>query len=460
MIGRNQDKGVSAGRVAPASNRLRLTWIAVGLAIAACVAVAVLMSVGHREDDRDATRPAASNLSDAARIEQGRYLALVGNCMGCHTAVGGTPYAGGRALPTPFGTFYGPNLTSDSETGLGKWSADDFWRALHNGKGPDGQLLYPAFPYATYTQVSRDDADALFAYLRSLAPVKQANRDHELAFPYDQRELVAVWRALYFRPGGDAAKAERGEGAAGTAAGAAAGDAQFVRGRYLVDGIGHCAECHTPRNRLGALQRNASLSGAVIPGQSWYAPPLSGDPVTGLGKWSAEDIAELLQTGISRRGSAAGPMAEAVHVGLQYVRDDDAKAMAAYLKSLPAQGLDARAVGTAPSATVMETGRGLYEAQCTQCHKSSGEGVYPAWPPLAGNLSVTAPDAVNAIKLVLRGGFSPSTAGHPQPHGMPPFGQAMKDQDVAAVVSYIRNSWGNSAGGVSLSDVRRVREAR
>ncbi|WP_420227633.1 c-type cytochrome [Pigmentiphaga litoralis] len=430
--------------------------MAVGLVVVLGVAFAVLMSMGHREDERDAVRPAASDLSDAARIEQGRYLALVGNCMGCHTAVGGTPYAGGRALPTPFGTFYGPNLTSDAETGLGKWSADDFWRALHNGKAPDGQLLYPAFPYATYTQVSRDDADALFAYLRSLAPVKHANRAHDLVFPYDQRELVAVWRALYFRPGNDAAKA--GRPAATT--GEPAAEAQLLRGRYLVDGIGHCAECHTPRNRLGALQRDASLSGARIPGQSWYAPPLSGDPVTGLGKWSAQDIAELLQTGISRRGSAAGPMAEAVHVGLQYVRDDDANAMAAYLKSLPGQGLDAGAVGAAPSATVMETGRGLYEAQCTQCHKSSGEGVYPAWPPLAGNLSVTAPDAVNAIRLVLRGGFSPSTAGHPQPHGMPPFGQAMKDQDVAAVVSYIRNSWGNSAGGVSLSDVRRVREAR
>jgi mono/diheme cytochrome c family protein len=459
MMGRSDTKGASAGRTGRGTGR-RLAWIGGGVLIAVGVGFAALMFMGHREDESQATRTVASTVTDVARIEQGRYLALVGNCMGCHTAVGGTPYAGGRALPTPFGTFYGPNLTSDADTGLGKWSADDFWRALHNGKGSDGQLLYPAFPYATYTQVSRDDADALFAYLRSLAPVRQPNRDHELAFPYNQRELVAVWRALYFRPGSDAAKAERGEGGKKEVAGGAATDAQLLRGRYLVDGIGHCAECHTPRNRLGALQRDASLSGALIPGQSWYAPPLSGDAVTGLGKWSAEDIAELLQTGISRRGSAAGPMAEAVHVGLQYVRDDDAKAMAAYLKSLPAQGVDARAVGTAPSSTVMETGRGIYEAQCTQCHKASGEGVYPAWPPLAGNLSVTAPDAVNAIKLVLRGGFSPSTAGHPQPHGMPPFGQALKDQDVAAVVSYIRNSWGNAAGGVSLSDVRRVREAR
>lgn len=451
-----------------------------GLLLVAIVAFGVLMSLGHREDDTHAVRAASSAAANTDLVDQGRYLALVGNCMGCHTAVGGTPFAGGRALPTPFGTFYGPNLTSDAKTGIGGWSADDFWRALHNGKNPDGQLLHPAFPYATYTQVSRDDSDALFAYLRSLPPVAQENRAHDLVFPYNQRELVAVWRALFFRPGsaeGEGALAKAGDAgtspsttvdgassAGGSSAGASSTAAPngpaWLRGRYLVDGIGHCAECHTPRNRLGALQRDAHLAGALIPGQNWYAPPLSADAVTGLGKWSADDIAELLQTGISRRGAAAGPMAEAVHVGLQHVRADDAHAMAVYLKSLPAQGLDARAAGTAPSATVMETGRTLYEANCVQCHRASGEGVYPAWPPLAGNLSVTAPDAVNAIKLVLRGGFSPSTVGHPQPHGMPPYGQSMNDQDVAAVVSYIRNSWGNAAGGVSLTDVRRVREAR
>jgi mono/diheme cytochrome c family protein len=209
------------------------------------------------------------------------------------------------------------------------------------------------------------------------------------------------------------------------------------------------------------LQSAAGMTGSIIPGLNWYATPLTADASTGLGKWSEQDIAELLKTGISRHGASSGPMAEAVHMGFQHINDDDLKSMANYLKSLPAAGIDALAASAAaPTATVMEIGGKIYASQCVQCHQARGEGVYPAWPPLAANVSVTAPEAINAIKVVLDGGFSPSTAGNPQPHGMPPFGQALKDQEIAAVVSYIRNSWGNRAGAVSLSDVRRVREAR
>lgn len=410
--------------------------------------VAILFWLGTREHNAQPATARAS-VDPAQLIERGRYLALVGNCMGCHTATGGKAYAGGRALPTPFGTFYGPNLTSDVETGIGKWSADDFWQALHNGKRPDGSLLYPAFPYPTYTTISRADADALYAYLHALPPVVQESRRHDLDFPYDQRVLIAGWRALYFRPEAQPALPTDGQ------------TPEWGRGRYLVDGLAHCAECHTPRNGLGALKKDAGMAGAIIPGQSWYAPPLTADAATGLGSWTAEDIAELLKTGISRRGSSSGPMAEAVHLGFQHANDDDLKAMAVYLKSLPAAGVDAIAAkAPAPTATVMEAGGKIYAAQCVQCHQAAGEGIYPAWPPLAGNVSVTAPEAVNAIKLVLDGGFSPSTEGNRQPHGMPPFGQLLKDEEVAAVVSYIRNSWGNRAGAVSMPDVRRVREAR
>ncbi len=391
--------------------------------------------------------PASSQASyDASRlIERGRYLASMGNCMGCHTAVGGKPYAGGRELATPFGRFYGPNLTPDNETGLGKWTADDFWRALHNGKAPDGSLLYPAFPYPSYRNVSRADADALYAYLGSLPAVEQPNRAHDLAFPYNQRFLIAGWRALYFRP--EPLKNETGE------------SEQWVRGRYLVEGLAHCAECHTPRNRLGAMKSSEGLAGALIPGQLWYAPPLTADKVTGLGQWSEQDIVDLLKTGVSRQTHAAGPMAESVHLGFQHVADTDLQAMAVYLKALPEAGTDELAIGSPASTSVMETGGKIYEQQCVQCHQASGEGRSPAWPPLAGNISVLASSPVNAIRLVLSGGFAPSTKDNPQPHGMPPFGQSMSDQDVAAVVTFIRQSWGNQASTVSLPEVRRVRES-
>ena len=418
-----------------------------GLLLVIAAGIGAIAWLGHREDPGAPADPAGTALDATQRIEHGRYLASIGNCMGCHTTAGGQPYAGGRELVTSFGNLVGPNLTPDAETGLGRWTADDFWRALHNGKGRDGRLLYPAFPYPSYQHVSRDDADALFAYLQSLPAVRQENRPHRLDFPYDQRILLTAWRALYFRPGD-----------AESLSVARPDSPQWTRGRYLVEGLAHCAECHTPRNRLGALRAEASLHGAVIGAQGWYAPPLTGDLVTGLGKWNPQDVFALLKTGVSARSSAAGPMAEAVHQGFQHVSDTDLRAMVDYLKSLPPAGLDAAAVGVPPSAGVMDAGGKLYAKQCAQCHQDNGQGNAPAWPPLQGNVSVVAASPVNTIRMVLSGGFAPATAGNPQPHGMPPFGQSMNDQDVAAVVSYVRNSWGNQAGAVTPNDVRLARE--
>jgi mono/diheme cytochrome c family protein len=419
-----------------------------GLLLVVSIALGVIAWLGFREDAGPPADPAFAALDRGQQVEQGRYLAQIGNCMGCHTVPGGKPYAGGRELVTGFGRLYGPNLTPDPDTGLGQWTQDDFWRALHNGKGRDGSLLYPAFPYPSYRHVSRTDADALFAYLQSLPPVRQENRPHRLDFPYDQRFLLAGWRALYFQPGdADAAALTRPD------------SPQWTRGRYLVEGIAHCAECHTPRNGLGALRSDASLRGAMIGGQGWYAPPLTGDLVTGLGKWSPQEVFALLKTGVSPRSSAAGPMAEAVHQGFQHVADADLRAMVDFLKSLPPAGTDAEAVGRPPSPGVLEAGGKIYAQQCAQCHQDNGEGRAPAWPPLRGNVSVVASSPVNTIRMVLTGGFAPATPGNPQPHGMPPFGQALNDQDIAAVVSYVRNSWGNQAGGVSMNDVRLARES-
>ena len=189
-------------------------------------------------------------------LERGRYLARLGNCMGCHTTRGGPEYAGGRAIDTPFGAVYSPNITADRDTGIGAWSADDFWRALHEGRSRDGRLLAPAFPYPNYTRVARADADALFAYLRTVAPVAQANRPHALQFPFGTQAAMWAWRTLFFRPGVYEPESER--------------SVEWNRGAYLVQGLGHCGACHTPRNALGAARNSQWLAGGMIPVQNWY----------------------------------------------------------------------------------------------------------------------------------------------------------------------------------------------
>ncbi len=424
-------------------NRSARLLVALLALIGIIIAVAVWM--GTRESNEGRTG-SVIDFSDTSVIQRGQYLAQIGNCMGCHTAPGGAPYAGGRAIPTPYGTFFGPNITPDPTTGIGEWSADDFWRALHNGKGRDGRLLYPAFPYPTYTYVSRADADALFAFLRSLPSVEQANQAHELQFPYSQRWLLSFWRAAHFRPGQLEPEAGQSE--------------QWLRGRYLVEGLAHCAECHTPRSRWGGLDHALHLQGGVIPGLNWYATPLTGDQATGLGNWSVSDIAQLLQSGLSAHSHVAGPMAESVYWGYQFLTDEDALAIGTYLKTLPAAGVDGRAArGAKASTTLLDLGQQVYEESCVQCHKADGRGEPGAWPPLAGNPSVLAVSSLNVLRAILDGGFPPTTSDNPRPHGMPPYRHVLNDTQLAAVASYVRSAWGNNASGVSIPEARRIREA-
>jgi mono/diheme cytochrome c family protein len=427
-------------RAAPRQSARRLARRIAAFVLAVVAAgAAVLAWKGYRDDA--STGPTQAIADPARRIAYGAYLAKVGDCMACHTARGGKPYAGGAAIPTPFGVFYGPNITPDRDTGIGSWTEDDFWRALHQGKSPSGALLYPAFPYTEYTRISRADADALYAYLRTVPAVAQKSRPHDLDFPYGWRPLLAFWRGLYFQPGVHADADARGE---------------LARGRYLVDGLGHCIACHAPRNALGATPSGSGFVGGAIAGLGWYAPPLDGDARNGLGAWSPDDIVELLKTGIGAHGAASGPMAEVVTGSTQYLTDQDARAIAAYLKSAPAS----RGAGVpVRPATGMRRGGALYEQHCAQCHGADGKGKGRDWPALAGNISVIAPYPGNAIRMVLEGGFAPATGGNPRPHGMPPFGQALGDDDVAALVTYVRNSWGNSAGGVTSLQVKQARDA-
>jgi len=417
--------------------------IAIVVLIAFGALLAWMMYAGLREDAGEAS--AAANMSNTELVARGAYLARAGDCQACHTARGGAPFAGGRAIQTPFGAIHSPNITPDKQTGIGNWSADDFWRALHNGKGKDGKLLYPAFPYPNYTKVTRADSDAMHAYFMSLAPVSQANKEPALRFPFNQRALLIAWRALYFRPGVYAEQPRQ--------------DAEWNRGAYLVQGLGHCSACHTPRNVFGATQDKGDLSGAMIPMLGWYASSLAGESEAGLGAWEVQHLVDLMKTGISARGVVSGPMSEVVRESLQHLSDADLRAMAVYLKSLPPAG-NTGANAPAPSAEdekVIKAGAALYEKHCVDCHKASGEGEPPHFPPLAGNRALTLESAVNPIRAVLHGGYPPSTRGNPRPFGMPPFGNVLSDEEAASVISYIRNEWGNRGTMVTAQQVNRYR---
>jgi mono/diheme cytochrome c family protein len=386
--------------------------------------------------------------ADAATIARGKYLADAGDCVACHTLPGGVLFAGARPMATPFGTLYSPNITPDPDTGIGRYTADQFYGVMHTGRYPDGSLLYPAMPFGAYTKVTRADSDAIFAYLRSVPAVKAPNRPHELRFPYNNRSLVLGWRTLYFTEGEyqpDATKS-----------------AEWNRGAYLVQGLGHCSMCHTAINALGGSSESEAFQGGLIPMQDWYAPSLTSNKEAGLGDWDLADIADLLRTGVSKRGAVYGPMAEVVYDSLQYLSDDDIKAMATYLKALsPHQAVDKSAPTTsvAENRLLLRLGSKIYDAQCATCHGAQGRGKLPDYPPLADNQSIQMSSAVNPIRMVLNGGFPPGTAGNPRPFGMPPFAQILSDDEVAAVVTFIRVSWGNRGTAVSARQANELRSA-
>lgn len=378
-------------------------------------------------------------------ITRGEYLARAGDCVACHTEINGPEFAGGRPMATPFGNLYVPNITPDDQTGIGLWSADDFYRMMHEGVSKDGTLLYPAMPFANYTNVTREDSDAIYAYLMSVPPVPRENRPHELRFPFNQRELLLGWRTLYFRQGEFVPDPKQSR--------------QWNRGAYLVKGLGHCSMCHTAVNALGGSSESRAFEGGMIPNQNWYAPSLTSNREAGLGHWDLQDIADLLQVGASKRGAVYGPMAEVVYNSLQYLADEDAMAMAVYLKSLPPRDSDPPPTSQARLVDpgVMELGRKIYAQQCAVCHGDEGRGFAPEMPPLAGNQSITMSSPVNPIRMVLNGGYAPGTKKNPRPHGMPPFSHILNDQEVSAIVTYIRVAWNNSGTPVAPEQANELR---
>jgi mono/diheme cytochrome c family protein len=369
-------------------------------------------------------------------VERGAYLVRAGNCVACHTERGGSPFAGGRAIDTPFGTIYTSNITPDRNTGIGSWSRGEFWRALHNGRSRDGRLLYPAFPYPNYTLVTRADADAIYDYLRTVPSATRPNTPHQLRWPYSTQPALAVWRALYFTPG--AHEEDRAQ------------SAEWNRGAYLVRGLGHCSACHAPRNALGATSDMMDLSGGLIPMQNWYAPSLASPQEASVADWDAAQITSLLKSGRAPRGTVLGPMAEVVLQSTQHLSDADLRAMAVFLKSVPQVPAAAQAEAVPVlSQALAERGAKIYGDRCAGCHGEKGEGVAGAYPALAGNRAVTLHATANLVQVVLGGGFAPATAANPRPFGMPPFATILSDAEVAAVISYTRNAWGNRAPPVS-----------
>jgi mono/diheme cytochrome c family protein len=421
----------------------------IGIAIGVVLVLAVLAGLALYVFRPQALPKAPATLPVNATtqvLNQGEYLARASDCVACHTEPGGREFAGGRAMATPFGNLYVPNITPDEETGIGQWTADEFYRMMHTGVSREGTLLYPAMPFASYTKMTRADSDAIYAYLMSVPPVKQTNRPHELRFPFNKRELLIGWRTLYFKEGEYVPDPKQ--------------TAQWNRGAYLVEGPGHCSMCHTAINVLGGTSESKEFEGGMIPNQNWYAPSLTSNREAGLGDWSIKDISDLLQVGVSMRGTVYGPMAEVVYNSLQYLSDEDIQAMAVYLKSLPQKDAEPPPTSQARmvSPNVMETGRRVYAKQCAVCHGDEGKGFPPAYPPLAGNQSITMATPVNPIRMVLNGGYPPGTKKNPRPHGMPPFSHILNDDDASAIVTYIRVAWGNNGTPVTPAQANELRK--
>ena len=416
----------------------------------------------------------AAGQSEKVLVEQGHQLLRLGNCMSCHTERGQAAGAGGRAFATPFGKVYSSNITPDAQHGLGTWTANDFWRALHHGKSKDGRLLTPVFPYQHTTLITREDSDAMFEALKTWAPAandKPIDKPSAtLTWPYGTPVAIAVWRSLFFTPGAYESNPQKSP--------------EWNRGAYLAQGLGHCAACHSERNEWGAIQSVSDFSGGRMPEINWYAPSLTSLKETGLADQTAQDIARLLQSGRNDHASTMGPMAEVVQHSTQHWRADDLLAVATYLKDLAQQASPSTATnatnatnataataatpaskpantraatGLSPSAKVLSQGAKIYDDHCAQCHQSQGQGVPSAYPALAHNRAVLLNDPTNLVQSVLYGGYPVTTAQNPRPFGMPPYILTLDDREIAAVLTHLRTQWGNQAPEVTPLQVNRIR---
>ncbi|WDY55803.1 c-type cytochrome [Pseudomonas sp. PSKL.D1] len=411
-----------------------------------------------------ATAPAlwADDYTNPALIKQGEYLARAGDCVACHTAKDGKPYAGGLPMATPIGTIFATNITPDPTTGIGQYTLEDFDKAVRHGVTKAGYTLYPAMPYPSYAKVTDVDLKALYAYfMHGVEPVNQANRESEIPWPLSMRWPLGIWRNLF-------APAVEPMAATGPLK---YDDAQIARGAYLVQGLGHCGSCHTPRaltlqeKSLDERAPTYLAGGQVIDG--WVAISLRANAPDGLGGWREQDIVQTLRDGRNAHFSSIGAMNDVIQHSGQYLTDQDLLAIARYLKSLPdvpgsdkvafkADDTTAKALwsGESPSR-----GAELYVDNCAACHRTDGLGYQEVFPRLAGNPSVLSEDPSSMIRVILGGSRLPSTQQAPSDLVMPDFSWRLNDQEAAQLVSFIRNSWGNKAPHVTAEQVQAVRRS-
>ena len=376
-------------------------------------------------------------------IERGRYLVDAGNCFSCHTREGGAPFSGGVAFQTPFGTIYSSNITPDAATGIGRWSGEDLRRAMHEGIAADGSRLFPAFPYTAYTKVSDADVADIYAYLRTVQPVRYTPPSN--GFLFSQRWALAVWNKLFFEPGRFTPNTAQ--------------SAEWNRGAYLVEGLGHCSACHSPRNRFMAEIPEQAYWGGLIDDRvtkdkvrPWSAVDLTPSK-HGLGAWSVADLTKYLHTGFSPRAGTFGPMNEVIVNSLRKLSAEDVKAMAVYLKSLPAREYQGATVSSEQAAA----GEAIYKDRCEKCHSSSGRGGIFSAPPLAGSAIVQAENPASLINSILHGPQTPKEVSFGAWETMPSYADVLDDAQVVAVSNYVRGSWQNRARPVTVEDVARQR---
>jgi len=398
-------------------------------------------------------------------VEQGRYLAVAGDCISCHTRPNGAAFAGGRALYTPFGTIYSANITPDAASGIGVWSEQQFGRALREGIAADGTHLYPAFPYTAYTKLTDGDVHALYAYLRSLKPVNYTPPANKMSFPFSVRSLLGIWNWMFFEPGRYTPSPSH--------------SAEWNRGAYLTQSLGHCGACHTPRNIFGGERNSEALTGGefleeiadevvndkITPMDESTVRPWSAANLTsaasGLGAWPLEAIAAYLKTGHSPRAAAFGPMSEVIGNSTGQLSDQDIHAIAVYLKSLPPK---IQSAPVKPAPGILRAGEIVYTTRCADCHLPTGLGMprtadadaSKTAPPLAGSAALQAPNPATLINVILYGAHeaAQSDGSWPKMSGFE-LSVGLDDEQIAALCAYVRSSWGNQAGAVNAAAVEK-----
>ncbi|MBT0718965.1 c-type cytochrome [Rosenbergiella epipactidis] len=422
------------------ANKLRRIALAVGaVVLVGGIGYTGLVQYGlHKRYPQTVRIEEGAGLKD--QIARGEYIARLSDCTACHTKDGGQPFAGGYKLETPFGAILSSNITSDKETGIGGWTQEQFDRAVRHGVGSYGNL-YAAMPYNAYAKLTDQDLTDLWAYIRTIPAVSNKVVENQLPFPFNQRWILAGWNLLFFK---DQVFQENTQVSP-----------EVNRGAYLVEGAGHCASCHTAKNLLGG-DSSAYLQGGTL--QGWFAPDLTPNPHTGLGHWSREDIVNYLRAGTNSKTASSGPMTEAIENSTQYMSESDLHAIAQYLHSLPAsQSTIPAAIDSQQNA--MLVGKKIYESQCNACHLSDGSGVRNMIPSLAGNAQVNSADASSLLNVVLNGSQGPFTHANPTAAGMPAFAWKLSDSNIADVMTYIRNRWGNAAQHVSSEQVEKARQS-